>query len=137
MARATNVAVEFDREPIVTVGDPAAPTVAGETEAELNGGTKEEPEEVLAVKYFGRSDQRILTRHDLSGERNTPNWGIVWTPDSKVSFDFFMELAGTRERASEVLRAHAHEFKLVGPGAEEFWEDLEGSEEFSVGGQVT
>lgn len=95
-------------------------------------------ETTLCVRYTGTSNWRYLTRSDLAG---TPSTGdetgdqLAWSPQSEVDFGFWLEYAGSRERALEVLRQHAHEFELVGPGAEEFAADVE-DEEFSIGGSV-
>lgn len=122
--------------PIATVSDPDETTgefVGTEVKLDDTQELEVEFEEVLRVRYNGRSDQRILTQ-----DVTTPAWGVIWTPDSEVPYDFFQQLAGSRERASEILRAHRHEFELVGPGAEEFWSQENGGEveEFSVGGLV-
>lgn len=88
------------------------------------------------IRYTGRSDQRALSRNGLIGNNNEPDWGIYWTPGSEVPFAAFLCLAGSMQVCKDVLRAHKHEFEVVGPGAEDLWSEEGEEEEFSVGGQV-
>lgn len=71
----------------------------------------------LCVRYIGTDDLRTI--------------GVCeWTPGSVVPYSDFEAMAGLPEQARQILQQHAHEFELVGPGAEDF----EGEEEFSFGG---
>lgn len=91
---------------------------------------------VLCVRYKGSADTRALTRRDLSGNIAAPDSApLQWIPGSEVEWAFWLEYAGSRERALEVLAAMEHEFELVGPGADDFASALE-VEEFSIGGVV-
>jgi hypothetical protein len=95
---------------------------------------EEEPvEEVLRVRYNGTANSRVLTRADLTG---VPVEGgedsLVWSPGGEIEWDAWLEMAGSDERARNVLLAHQHEFELVGPGAAELLAG-EAEEEFSIG----
>lgn len=95
--------------------------------------TEIEPELTeLSVRYTGTSDARTMTQQDLSGAGGTIHEDHVlpdlnWTRGSVVPFSTWEEMAGSPERAREILSAHIHEFELVGPGAEDF--DWDGEEE--------
>lgn len=93
-------------------------------------------ETVLCVRYTGNSDYRILNRASLSGGLDHPGHAdeLIWTPGFEVPWSLWLEYAGSEERAREVFSKNAHEFELVGPGAEDI-EDL-GVEEFSIGESV-
>ena len=121
----------------VTVGDPAPATgTAGELPV---GGVGEAPEEaeaklsdtVLCVRYKGTANQRSLSADDISGVGSTAPEFLVWTPESEVPWEDWLRLAGSEERARQALKDMAHDFELVGPGAE-----ADAAEEFEVGGSV-
>lgn len=97
-----------------------------------------QPEELLSattlcVKYTGDSHQRIISLRDLRGEATEEDGALVWTPGQETPYELFLMFAGSQERAIEVLTKHEHEFKLVGPGAENFFAEVE---EFEIGGEV-
>ena len=104
----------------------------------VEGGPDEldaEPE-VLRVRYRERSDFRILSARDLSGDPALSDEpALTWAGNgAEVPWDEWERYAGSRERALSVLRAHAHEFELVGPGADEL--EPQADEEFAIGGTV-
>ena len=80
----------------------------------------------LCVRYNGTSHVRIVTGVDLSGSPDGDMAQLVWSPGSDIAWEHWLRLAGSEDRAREVLQKHSDEFSMVGPGAEEF-ED----EEFS------
>lgn len=92
----------------------------------------EETEDVLRVRYNGTANQRIMSGRDISGTGDHSRT-LVWTPGSEIDYKWFLELAGSEEQARAVLKAHSHEFELVGPGAEDI--DIV-ADEFDVGGVV-
>lgn len=76
---------------------------------------------VLCVRYTDTSNFRILSRRDLSGDPAASQYDVLtWTPASEIAWETWLEFAGSEEQARAVLERHSHEFKLVGPGAEEF-----------------
>lgn len=99
-------------------------------------GVEEQPKPlsatVLCVRYKGSADLRTLTRADLSGDRTSTNEGISWKPNGEIAWEHWLDLAGSRERAIEILTQLSHEFELVGPGADELASSFE-LEEFSIG----
>jgi len=114
----------------VTVGDPAPSLPVG--------GAGEAPEavaklsdSVLCVRYKGSANQRSLSAIDLSGVGSAAPEFLVWTPESEVPWEDWLRLAGSEERARQVLKDMVHDFELVGPGAE-----ADAAEEFEVGGSV-
>ena len=87
----------------------------------------------LRVRYTGSANERTISRSDLSGE-GQGGWQILlWTPGAEIDYKYWLEMAGSEDRARAVLKAHKHEFDLVGAGADEFWASDE-AEEFSVEG---
>lgn len=90
-----------------------------------------EPVEVPRVKYTGSANVRMLTRQDLSGEVGGDDVAMLWAPGTSQPWAWFCEMAGSEERAREVIRMQAHEFELLGVEPEP------AAEEFSVGGAVT
>lgn len=118
------------------VADPDT-SIMDPTKGELDLEAGEDPAEALRVRYTGTSNERKITRSEMSGQAATDTASASWTPGSDVAWSWFLELAGSEERAREVLRLHSHEFVIVGPGSEEFWlESGGGEEEFSIGGVV-
>lgn len=91
----------------------------------------------LCVRYTGTSHFRSFSRKDF-GTEGDPNDQLVWTPGSEHPYELFLSYAGSHQRAAEVLEKCEHEFKLVGPGSENFYAALgiEGEEEFSIEGMV-
>jgi len=122
-------------EPEYVTVDPATGT-AGELPV---GGVGEAPEaaaaklsdSVLCVRYKGSANQRSLSATDLSGVGSAAPEFLVWTPESEVPWEDWLRLAGSEERARQVLKDMVHDFELVGPGAE-----ADAAEEFEVGGSV-
>jgi hypothetical protein len=95
-------------------------------------------ETVLCVRFTGHEDFRIMRRSDLSQDFAADNASdeLRWTPNSELPYSEWLDYAGTEERALEVLKQNAHEFQLVGPGAEDVLGGADGEEEFEIGGPV-
>ena len=115
-------------EPESVTVDPATGTV-GEAPEEAVAKLSDT---VLCVRYKGTANQRSLSGDDISGVGGSaaPEY-LVWTPDSEVPWEDWLRLAGSEERARRALKDMAHDFELVGPGAE-----ADAAEEFEVGGSV-
>lgn len=107
--------------------DPESNVAASEPE-ELEGPLSET---VLCVRYKGTSNARVLNRSDLSGLPEDDDSELKWEPGAEIAWEHWVDMAGSEDRAREVLARHAHEFELVGPGAEALAE-----EEFNIGGVV-
>lgn len=95
-------------------------------------------ETALCVRYKEFSNFRILSERDLSGnpeasEEATLSWA---GHGAEVSWEDWETFCGGAERANEMLRNSAHEFELVGPGAEDFLGAEDGEEEFAIGGSA-
>lgn len=87
----------------------------------------------LRVRYTGTANQRVLTRRDLAGEdAGDSARALVFEPGDEVLWDEMVAVAGSEERAREVLGAQRHEFELLGERPEDF--DVDQVEEFNVGG---
>lgn len=117
------------------------PNFDGSTEVPDNMAATDAPPaedgDTLRVRYSGFANVRTFTRQDLSGTASNDAVSLTFAPGSEVPYEWWLEMAGSDDRAKEVLRAHAHEFSVVGPGADEFWaEDDGGEEEFSIEGPV-
>jgi len=114
------------------------PSVAAHGEGDLEPEDRPLSETVLCVRYTEGSDYRILSERDLSGDPDkSAEDQLVWAGrNAELPWEDWEAFAGSRERALEVLKAHAHEFVLVGPGAEEVLDAEAGVEEFAVGGSV-
>lgn len=106
------------------------------TKGELDLAEGEDPSEALRVRYNGRHNERIMTRADVSGLPAMDSASVSWSPGSEVAWSWFLELAGSEERAKAVLLQNSHELEVVGPGSDTFWNGQDGEEEFSVGGAV-
>jgi hypothetical protein len=102
------------------------------SDVDLEEGEEPQPQP-LRVRYTGTANHRILSRQDLSGQSGEEPSTLQWSPGAEISWERWVELAGSDERARMVLGQHAHEFELVGDGADEF--EL-GVVEYSVGGVV-
>lgn len=97
----------------------------------------QEPSKIAPmVVYTGRSNERILSRRDISGQPGDSTLDVMkWAPGAGISWEHFVDWAGSPERAHEVLRLHRHEFELVGDLDPELASATE-DEEFDVGGSV-
>lgn len=96
-------------------------------------------ETVLCVRYKEFSNFRILSERDLSGNPEASEEAtLTWAGHgAEVSWEDWELFCGGAERANEMIRKSAHEFELVGPGAEDFLgEEGGGEEEFAIGGSV-
>lgn len=116
------------------------PSVASHGEGDLEPEDRPLSETVLCVRYNETAHYRVISQRDLSGDPNgSTEDELVWPgQNSELPWDDWEAFAGTRERALEVLKAHRHEFSLVGPGADELQGELDGAgeEEFAIGGVV-
>jgi hypothetical protein len=120
----------FDGDEVTAVNMAAEESGAAVDPAETEDMV--EPEEVARVRYVGSSNQRILTRADLSGVASADLVELGWSHGSEVPWAWWVELAGSEERARDVLRMQAHEFQLFGMELPE----PEAKEEFTIGGAV-
>lgn len=103
--------------------------MADEENLEIDEGVEPELTE-LSVRYTGDSDKRVMSQQDLSGvggdiHEDHQLEDAEWVKGSTVPMSVWEEMAGSPERAREVLNNHSHEFELVGPGAEDWGKEDE------------
>jgi hypothetical protein len=105
-------------------------------ELELEPADERLSDTVLCVRYNGDANSRTISARELSGSQEaSENDLLIWTPGAEIEWEKWEAMAGSRERALAVLTQQAHEFSLVGPGAEELQASNE-VVEFEVGGSV-
>lgn len=101
----------------------------------LAHGEGELPESRPGVRYKGSADVRRISLGDIRGDKGFRMGEFLeWSRANLylVSWEEFLEVCGSMDRAKEFLSSNQHEFVV-----EDVDIDLEDEDEFDIGGVVT